>query len=109
MVVGLAPIGCAPHYLWMYKSRNGECVEEINDMITEFNFVMRYMVQELGQELSGSSIIFCDISEGSMDILKNHEKYGETISSLCDIDFWHWHLAPNSHLNHNLSRFYCHK
>lgn len=27
-----------------------ECVEEINDMIMEFNFVMRYMVEELGKE-----------------------------------------------------------
>lgn len=77
MLMGLAPIGCAPHYLWRYNSKNGECVEEINDMILEFNFVMRYMVEMLRQELPDSDIIFCDLYEGSMDIIQNHEHYGK--------------------------------
>lgn len=77
VVMGLAPIGCAPFYLWQYGSENGECIEEINDMVMEFNFAMRFMVEELGMELPDSSIIFCDLLQGSMDILKNHERYGE--------------------------------
>ncbi|KAJ0106238.1 hypothetical protein Patl1_17508 [Pistacia atlantica] len=75
VLMGMAPIGCAPHYLWKY-GKNGECVEEINDMILEFNFVMRYMVEMLRQELPDSDIIFCDMYEGSMDIIQNHEHYG---------------------------------
>nr|XP_004246094.1 GDSL esterase/lipase At5g08460-like [Solanum lycopersicum] len=35
VVMGLAPIGCAPYYLWLYSSENGECVKNINDMILE--------------------------------------------------------------------------
>lgn len=81
MLMGLAPIGCAPHYLWKYNSENGECVEDINNMVMEFNFVMRYMVDELRQELPHISIIFCDMYEGSMDIIKNHERYGKTLST----------------------------
>jgi len=77
VVMGLAPIGCAPHYLWQYRSENGECIESINDMVREFNFLMRYMIEELGEELPDSNIIFCDMFEGSMDIIKNHENYGE--------------------------------
>lgn len=79
--MGLAPIGCAPHYLWKYNSENGECVEDINNMVMEFNFVMRYMVEELRQELPNIIIIFCDMYEGSMDIIKNHERYGKIIST----------------------------
>ena len=75
--MGLAPIGCAPHYMWEYRSENGECIESINDMVREFNFVMRYMIEELGEELPDSNIIFCDVFESSMDIIKNHESYGE--------------------------------
>lgn len=45
VVMRLAPIGCAPYYLWKYNSKKGECVEEINDMLMEFHFVMRYMVE----------------------------------------------------------------
>ncbi|RVW43158.1 GDSL esterase/lipase 7 [Vitis vinifera] len=63
VVMGLAPIGCSPYYLWLYGSQNGECVKEINDMIMEFNFVMRYMLEELGEELHDANIIFCDVFE----------------------------------------------
>lgn len=79
VVMGLAPIGCAPYYLWLYGSRPGECVKVINDMIMEFNFVMRYMLEELGEELYDTKIIYCDVFEGSMDILKNYKSYGEII------------------------------
>lgn len=77
VVMGLAPLGCAPYYLWLYESENGECVEMINDMIVEFNFAMRYMVEELNHELVGANVIFCDAFEGSMDIMKNSDHYGE--------------------------------
>lgn len=46
-------------------------------MVMEFNFIMRYMIDELDQELPASNIIFCDVFEASMDILKNHERYGK--------------------------------
>ncbi|MED6206211.1 hypothetical protein PIB30_024659 [Stylosanthes scabra] len=81
VLTGLAPIGCAPQYLWQYGSENGECVEQINDMATEFNFLMRHMVTKLSAELSDASIIFCDVFAGSMDILKNHESYGFNVTN----------------------------
>ncbi|KAF2313461.1 hypothetical protein GH714_011112 [Hevea brasiliensis] len=56
VVMGLAPIGCAPHYLWRHNSKNGECITEINDMIMEYNFFMRYMIEELGQELPDAKL-----------------------------------------------------
>lgn len=74
--MGLPPIGCAPYYLQRYKSNDGECVEEINDMIMEFNFFMRYMTDELLHELPDAGIIFCDVFQGSMDIIRNHKSYG---------------------------------
>ncbi|XP_022738165.1 GDSL esterase/lipase At1g71691-like [Durio zibethinus] len=76
VVMGLPPIGCAPYYLWRYKSNSGECIEEINNMIMEFNFVMRYMTEELLHELPDARIIFCDVFQGSMDIIQNHKRYG---------------------------------
>lgn len=75
--MGLAPIGCAPRYLWQYSSKNGECIKEINDMVMEFNFAMRYMVEELVHELGDYNITFCDVFEASMDIMKNREQYGK--------------------------------
>ncbi|KAI5582032.1 hypothetical protein POPTR_007G062342v4 [Populus trichocarpa] len=81
ILMGLPPIGCAPYYLWRYNSKNGECIEEINDMILEYNFVMRYMIEELGLELPDAKITFCDMYEGSMDIIKNHELYGFNVTT----------------------------
>ncbi|KAJ8764834.1 hypothetical protein K2173_010299 [Erythroxylum novogranatense] len=81
VVMGLPPIGCAPHYLWKYKSQKGECIEEINDLIMEFNLLMRHMVKKLEQELPDGKIIFCDMYEGSMDIFTKHEFYGFNVTT----------------------------
>lgn len=78
VLMGLAPIGCAPYYLSLYDSNNGECVHMINDMILEFNFVVRYMVEELAHELIDVDIIFCDAYEASMDIMTNDLLYGNS-------------------------------
>ncbi|XP_004300877.1 PREDICTED: GDSL esterase/lipase 7-like [Fragaria vesca subsp. vesca] len=81
VVMGLPPIGCAPHYLCEYEVKDGQCVEEINNMVMEFNFVMRYMIGELNEELPYSHIIFCDVFQGSMDMLKNSEQYGFKVTT----------------------------
>ncbi|KAM1128467.1 hypothetical protein ACFX15_037740 [Malus domestica] len=87
VVMGLAPIGCAPHYLFQYRVKDGQCIEEINNMVMEFNFVMRYMIEELREELPASNIIFCDVFEGSIDIIKNFARYGfnETTDACCGL------------------------
>ncbi|KAL9246564.1 hypothetical protein vseg_020082 [Gypsophila vaccaria] len=82
VIMGLAPMGCAPHYLWKYRSKNGECIEDMNNMIMEFNFVMRYVVEQLNDELPGAIIIFCDVYQGSMDIIENHERYGFNVTAV---------------------------
>lgn len=77
VVMGLPPIGCAPYYLWLYGSISGTCNEIINNMILEFNYAMRYIVQELNKELTDFNIIFCDAYDGSTQILKNFRHFGE--------------------------------
>lgn len=89
--MGLPPIGCAPYYLWRYKSNNGECIEEVNDMIMEFNFVMRYMIESLLGELPDARIIFCDVFQGAMDIIQNHKRYGKYFFFFFA---WHFYLRP---------------
>ncbi|XP_048422714.1 GDSL esterase/lipase At1g71691-like [Pyrus x bretschneideri] len=82
VVMRLALIGCAPHYLSQYRVKDGQCIEEINNMVMEFNFVMRYMIEELREELPVTNIIFYNMFEGSMDIIKNFAHYGERFSKL---------------------------
>lgn len=75
--MGVAPLGCAPYYMSHYRSRNGRCVEDINSMIFEFNTAMRFMVYELGRELPDANITFCDAFQGFVDVLRNHQHYGQ--------------------------------
>lgn len=102
VVMGLAPIGCAPYYLWLYSSENGECVKNINDMILELNFAVRYMVSELNEELVDATIIFCDAFEGSMDIIQNYNRYGE---AMCRISFDRTCQAGSSNLTYCFFQF----
>nr|CAD1839255.1 unnamed protein product [Ananas comosus var. bracteatus] len=45
---------------------------------------MRYMVQQLSSELPDAMVTFCDAFEGSMDILKNRDRYGfQTTTDAC--------------------------
>ncbi|PKI77901.1 hypothetical protein CRG98_001693 [Punica granatum] len=39
------------------------------------------MVWELNRDLPDGKVIFCDVFEGSMDIMKNHERYGFEVTS----------------------------
>ncbi|PHT57855.1 hypothetical protein CQW23_00218 [Capsicum baccatum] len=111
VVMGLAPIGCAPYYLWLYSSKNGECVETINDMILEFNFAVRYMVSELNEELVDASVIFCDAFEGSMDIIQNHDRYGfnvtdEACCGLGEYKGWIMCVSPDMACNNASSHIW---
>ncbi|EPS69683.1 hypothetical protein M569_05083, partial [Genlisea aurea] len=81
VIMGLAPLGCAPYYLWLYNSTNGECVEMINDLIIEFNMEMRFVTDSLNAELPGARIAFCDAFQGSLDIINNHDRYGLNVTT----------------------------
>ena len=75
--IGMGPLGCAPRFLWESKSVYGECIDEVNNMILEYNFVMKYMVHQLNAKLPDANIVFCDIYDGIMDILHNPQRYGK--------------------------------
>ncbi|GLJ22559.1 hypothetical protein SUGI_0424540 [Cryptomeria japonica] len=82
--IGMGPLGCAPHFLWETNSPNGECVEDINNMIIEYNYALKYMVEGLNSKLPGANIVFSDIYEGLMDILKKPKHYGfQSVSNAC--------------------------
>ncbi|WVZ96903.1 hypothetical protein U9M48_042483 [Paspalum notatum var. saurae] len=76
ILMGLPPVGCAPHFLEEYGSQTGECIDYINNVVIEFNYALRYMSSEFVRQHPGSMISYCDTFEGSVDILNNRERYG---------------------------------
>ncbi|KAL6646849.1 hypothetical protein ACP70R_015543 [Stipagrostis hirtigluma subsp. patula] len=76
VLMGLPPVGCAPHFLEEYGSQNGECIDYINNVVIEFNYALRYMSSEFIRQHPDSMISYCDTFEGSVDILNNRDRYG---------------------------------
>ncbi|KAL6877517.1 hypothetical protein ACP4OV_012732 [Aristida adscensionis] len=76
VMMGLPPIGCAPHFLEEYGSQSGECIDYINNVVIEFNYALRYMSNEFIRHHPDSMISYCDTFEGSVDILNNRDRYG---------------------------------
>ncbi|CAO1947320.1 unnamed protein product [Urochloa humidicola] len=76
ILMGLPPVGCAPHFLEEYGSQSGECIDYINNVVIEFNYALRHMSNEFISQHPDSMISYCDSFEGSVDILNNCERYG---------------------------------
>ncbi|CAL4945448.1 unnamed protein product [Urochloa decumbens] len=76
ILMGLPPVGCAPHFLEEYGSQSGECIDFINNVVIEFNYALRHMSNEFIIQHPDSMISYCDTFEGSVDILNNRERYG---------------------------------
>lgn len=88
VVMGLAPVGCAPFYLAAHFPQDS-CLGDINDVMKDFNRAMRRAVEELNRSLTGATIIFCDAFSGAMDIMNNHQSYGEDQCSSFFSDLLH--------------------
>ena len=81
ILMGLPPVGCAPHFLEEYGSQTGECIDYINNVVIEFNYALRHMSNEFISQHPDSMISYCDTFEGSVDILNNRERYGEHMNN----------------------------
>lgn len=57
VLMGLPPVGCAPHFLSDYGSQNGECIDYINNVVIEFNYGLRYMSSEFIRQLKSNELI----------------------------------------------------
>ncbi|KAK0603819.1 hypothetical protein LWI29_009046 [Acer saccharum] len=88
--MGILPLGCTPRtVLEWYNSTTADddgkgCVEEINELVLEYNTMLNENIVELNAELPGAQIIFCDVYQGMMEIISNPNYYGfEEVRSAC--------------------------
>ncbi|KAJ7545474.1 hypothetical protein O6H91_09G121800 [Diphasiastrum complanatum] len=85
VVVGVGPLGCAPHYLFQEAaSAAGRCVDDLNIMVNDYNSAVNVAVEDLNRRLPGMNIIFCDIYAVLQRIIESPRTYGfETVSDAC--------------------------
>ncbi|PIA53343.1 hypothetical protein AQUCO_00900131v1 [Aquilegia coerulea] len=83
IVIGIGPLGCAPRALWeSYNSTahtnadDRHCVQEINELILQYNAMLSEHLLELNYELFDAQIVFCDVYQGMLQIINNPKRYG---------------------------------
>ncbi|CAN6443137.1 unnamed protein product [Victoria cruziana] len=82
---GIAPLGCTPRLLWeRYDSSHSsstslmeaECVEDVNKLALEFNVLLSSEIIKLQGRLPGSVILFCDVYQGIMNVIREPRRFG---------------------------------
>ncbi|KAK4573320.1 hypothetical protein RGQ29_031328 [Quercus rubra] len=81
MVTGTGPLGCVPAELAM-RSRNGECVPELQQASGIFNPELAQMIQQLNSELGSNVFIFANAFNMNTNIITNPQEYGFVTSKV---------------------------
>ncbi|KAG5529691.1 hypothetical protein RHGRI_030161 [Rhododendron griersonianum] len=83
---GLGPLGCIPSQ--RVKSRNGQCLKQVNQWILEFNSKVQDLVASLNGHLPDAQLTFADTYLDVLDLINNPTTYGFKISntSCCNVD-----------------------
>ncbi|XP_075647276.1 GDSL esterase/lipase At4g28780-like [Castanea sativa] len=81
IVTGTGPLGCVPAELAM-RSRNGECVPELQQAAGIFNAELAQMIQQLNRELGSNVFISANAFDMNMDIITNPQAHGFVTSKV---------------------------
>ncbi|KAJ4834861.1 hypothetical protein Tsubulata_012967 [Turnera subulata] len=86
--MGILPLGCTPRTVWEWHNSSAYaggsgCVEEINDLVLQYNIVLEEKIAELNNKIAelnnklpDAHIIFCDVYQPMMEVIHNPARYG---------------------------------
>ena len=75
-VFGAPPIGCVPSQRTLGGGFLRECAEEYNEAAVLFNSKVYSKLRSLQPELPDSRLVYVDIYNPLLDLIVNHQKYG---------------------------------
>jgi len=78
---GLAPLGCIPSQ--RVKSKNGQCLKRVNQLVREFNSQVQKLLVSLNSKLPGAQLGFADSYQIVMDLIVNPQAYGNKTNHIC--------------------------
>ncbi|XP_022769881.1 GDSL esterase/lipase At4g28780-like [Durio zibethinus] len=81
LVTGTGPLGCVPSELAM-RSRNGECVPEIQQAAAIFNPLLVQLIQQLNSQLGSTVFIAANAFSTNMDFISNPQRFGFVTSKV---------------------------
>ncbi|CAK7329200.1 unnamed protein product [Dovyalis caffra] len=89
---GVLPLGCTPRVVWEWYNSTAirdekGCVEEINELVLQYNTMLNERIVELNVELPDAQIIFCDVYQGMMEVITNPTVSGfsDTKNACCGL------------------------
>ncbi|XWS36527.1 hypothetical protein CRYUN_Cryun20dG0092400 [Craigia yunnanensis] len=81
LVTGTGPLGCVPAELAM-RSRNGECVPEIQQAAAIFNPLLVQLIQQLNSQLGSDVFISANAFSMNMNFISNPQRFGFVTSKV---------------------------
>ncbi|KAL2651925.1 hypothetical protein R1flu_020053 [Riccia fluitans] len=75
-VLGIGPVGCAPHFLWQTNTTTGDCLESVNEYVSEFNDGLREMLVRFNQQNRGAHFEYRDCFDVIYRMVKFPFNYG---------------------------------
>ncbi|XP_047315924.1 GDSL esterase/lipase At5g37690 [Impatiens glandulifera] len=86
VIHGLGPLGCIPSQI--VKSKRGQCLNQVNIWVQQFNSRVGSLVKTLSRHLNSSEIVFADTYNDVLDLIVDPIKFGFKVSnsSCCNVD-----------------------
>ncbi|KAB5541770.1 hypothetical protein DKX38_014744 [Salix brachista] len=92
IITGILPLGCTPRVVWEWYNSTAThdgmgCVEEINELVLQYNTLLNEHIVELNEELPDAQIIFCDVYQGMMEVITKPALFGfsDTKNACCGL------------------------
>ncbi|KAK9091971.1 hypothetical protein Syun_026882 [Stephania yunnanensis] len=84
-VAGLPPIGCLPVIRSVnFNAEMGGCREDLNNLARDFGGKVSGVVSKLSRELKGTKMVFLDLVDKPLQIIRNPHLYGlENVGRAC--------------------------
>ncbi|KAK7245270.1 hypothetical protein RIF29_40109 [Crotalaria pallida] len=81
LVTGTGPLGCIPSMLAM-RSRNGECVPELQEATQIFNPLLIQMIIDLNSQVGSDVFVAVNAFQMHMDFITNPQEHGFVTSNV---------------------------
>ncbi|QCE06840.1 GDSL esterase/lipase At4g28780 [Vigna unguiculata] len=81
LVTGTGPLGCVPAQL-ATRSRNGECVAELQQAVQIFNPLLVQMTRDLNSQLGSDVFVAVNAFQMNMNFITNPQRFGFVTSKI---------------------------
>ncbi|XP_057768448.1 GDSL esterase/lipase At2g23540 [Salvia miltiorrhiza] len=81
IVGNVGPIGCIPYQKTINQLSENECVSLPNKLAQQYNAKLKDLLQQLNENLPGSTFLYANVYDLVMELITNYAKYGFTTAS----------------------------